>query len=78
MNKHSHIPLSPVVSSQVSGIGYDAGTKTLAVSFNSGSTYHYHDVPVEKFEAIAKAESVGQYLGKHIKPFHPFQKLNQT
>ena len=74
--KHINIALHPVKkSSQVHSIGYDANTKTLAVQFNSGGTYHYHDVPQEKFNAMRDAESPGSHLGKHIKGAHKFTKL---
>lgn len=65
------IPLQPVTSSQIQAIGYDDATKTLAVQFHGkagpGSTYHYADVPAQKFEELKKAESIGKYFGAHIK-----------
>jgi len=33
-------------------------------------------VPQEKFDAMRDAESVGSYLGKHIKCAHKFTKLD--
>ena len=71
------ITLNPVKkSSQVHSIGYDPTSKTMAVKFNSGGVYHYHDVPQEKFDAMRDAESLGSHLGKHIKGAHKFTKLD--
>lgn len=65
------IPLQPVTSSQIHAIGYDDATKTLAVQFHGkagpGSTYHYSDVPPEKFLELKRSESIGKYFGAHIK-----------
>lgn len=70
------IRMSPVKSSsQVSAIGYDAASKTLAVTFKSGGTYHYHDVPSDKYVGLQKAESAGKYLGQHIKPYYKFTRI---
>lgn len=75
--KHPTIALTPVkASSQVHSIGYDPATNTLAVKFSSGGLYHYSDVPQAKFDAMRKADSVGSYLGKYIKPAHEFTKID--
>lgn len=69
------IDLKDVKSSQVKSIGYDPATKTLAVSFTrgSGAIYHYPNVEQETYDAFAKAESVGNFFGQHIKSL-PFTK----
>lgn len=67
--------IHPVKSSQVQSIGYCPATKTLAVNFNSGGQYHYHDVSQEHFDGLLKAESAGKYLGQHIKPKHKYSKV---
>lgn len=58
-------------SSQVTGLGHDPVSGTLAVLFNSGM-YHYFDVPPEKAaEAHAVAadpeQSLGRWLNANIK-----------
>lgn len=70
------IPMVPVTSNQVAAIGYDAGTKTLAVTFTrgTGAIYHYPGVEPETHAAFLKAESIGTYFGKHIKSL-PFKKF---
>jgi hypothetical protein len=71
----STIPLTPVESSQINAIGYDAATHTLAVRFNGGkgTVYHYQGVSAETHEAFLAADSVGRFFGAHIKAL-PFTK----
>lgn len=63
------LTLTPT-SSQLHGYGYDAGTQTLALEFNSNhatKTYHYPGFTPEQFEAFKAAESQGSFFYKHIK-----------
>ena len=76
------IPLTEVESSQIHALGHDAETNTLAVQFKSkggpGNVYHYSNVPVEKFEAMLSADSIGRHFGSEIKgkvDDHPFTKI---
>lgn len=66
--------MQPVTSSQVESIGYDAATKVLAVKFKSGM-YEYDGVPPEVHDGILKAESVGKFLGAHVKGKFQFRKV---
>lgn len=70
-----HIPMQPVVSSQVKAIGYDPQTKTLAVTFmhGTGAIYHYPNVEQATFDAFLASESAGNFFGQHIKSL-PFIK----
>lgn len=63
---------TPVVSSQLKSVGYDAGTKTLEIEFpgrkdGPGSVYQYSAVPPETHQALMGAESAGRYFGVHIR-----------
>lgn len=62
MSKVPAIKVSPIKSSSANGVGYDSASKTLAVSFTSGQTYHYHNVPHETYQALMKATSFGKAL----------------
>ena len=42
--------LTPVESSMIQAVGYDAKTHTLEVLFNSGRTYCYEDVPPKVYK----------------------------
>jgi KTSC domain len=76
--ENMNIEMKPVESSQISAIGYDATTKTLAIKFKGGgSTYHYDNVPANLYEDMQKAKSVGSFFYKEIKPksdLYPYKK----
>lgn len=59
--------MKPCRSSQFREHGYDPATRTLAVRFQDGRLYHYKDVPPEKAQGLAEAESMGSYLSREIK-----------
>ena len=68
------IAMDSVESNQVKAVGYDAATKTLAVTFNFGKAlYHYPDVTAKQHADFIGAESIGTYFGQHIKDL-PFKK----
>ena len=73
------IPLAPVSSGQVKAIGYDAATKTLAVTFTRGpgTVYHYPNVEPKVHEDFIKADSIGTFFGAHIKPLS-FKKFEAS
>ena len=73
--KSPKLTMTPVKSSQVKSHGYDPVSRTLAVEFNSGGVYHYIDVPADVYAKMQKSESVGSFLGKHIKPAFKFKKI---
>jgi hypothetical protein len=82
--KHPVIALTPVVSSQIAGIGYDPETQTLAVQFTGkagpGSLYHYANFTPEQYAAFSGAESAGSHFIKQIKPkadAHPYVKIDE-
>lgn len=70
------IPLTPCKSSNISAFGYDAASKTLAVQFGSGHTYHYPGVGSEVFEKLGKAKSVGSFFATDIR--NAFTGVKQT
>lgn len=53
-------PMTPVQSTNVHAIGYDAANRTAFVQFKSGGTYRYEGVAKELFESIATSASVGK------------------
>lgn len=44
--------MTPVVSDNVALVGYDHSIHTLRVTFRSGATYDYYNVPVFLYEAL--------------------------
>ncbi len=67
--------MTPVNSSQISHIGYNAAEQTMDVQFKSGGLYRYHKVTPEKHAALMAADSIGKHLGQNIKGKHEFTKL---
>lgn len=53
-------PMTPVQSTNVRAIGYDAANRMAFVQFQGGGTYRYEGVAKELFETIAGAPSVGK------------------
>jgi hypothetical protein len=46
---------------------YDAAKSALIVTFVSGRTYVYDDVPHEVYDALVAAPSKGAYFNAHIR-----------
>lgn len=63
------------VSSNVTCSAYDPDKRVLRVTFNSGATYDYVNVPPEVRDLMLQAESVGSFIAKSIKPVYTFTKL---
>lgn len=61
------IALTPVQSEMVQAHGYDAATKTLAVQFKGGTTYHYAGVGPDLYESFKGAKSFGKFVNQNIK-----------
>ncbi|MDQ7745413.1 KTSC domain-containing protein [Hydrogenophaga pseudoflava] len=80
--QYSPIAMTPVQSNQVAAVGYDAATKTLAVTFTRGPghIYHYPNVEEKTHQEFMAAESKGTFFGKHIKalPFEKFHAQNKA
>lgn len=67
--------MQSVTSSQVESVGYDAASKTLAVKFKNGGEYQYDGPPPELYDSMLKAESIGKFLGAHVKGKFTFRKV---
>jgi len=59
--------MTPVKSSNLTHVGYDSATRELAVTFTSGKTYRYADVPDEVVARFMEAESKGSFFARNIK-----------
>lgn len=73
------IALTSCVSSQISGFGYDANSKTLAISFpgrgaQPDTIYHYFDVPAEVYAGLLASESKGKFFGAEIRTKYRYEK----
>lgn len=66
---------TPVSSSNIAAIGYDADSQTLEVEFTSGAVYSYSGVPSNEYEGFMGSDSKGKYLHANIKNAYSFVKL---
>lgn len=58
---------TPLHSSNLAAVGYDAQRKVLEVEFNDGSVYEYAHVPVYLHKELMVAKSHGTFLDAFIK-----------
>lgn len=66
---------SPVSSSNIRSIGYNAQLSVLEVEFASGDVYQYFNVPERLHHELMSASSKGQYLNEYIKFSYRYQKV---
>ena len=63
-------------SSQISGVTYNADTKTLTIRFKrNGAVYQYLNVPQQIYDELLRAESKGRFLHQDIKPFYAYRHI---
>lgn len=69
------IKRNPVISTSVKSIGWE--DNQLEVEYPNGSVYLYKDVPLEDFQSIRIAQSVGRTLKeKVVFKGNPYTKIN--
>ncbi len=66
---------TPVSSSNIASVGYDAGTSTLQIEFNNGTIYDYYDVPEHTYTDLIDASSVGSFFHANIRNTYSFQQV---
>jgi hypothetical protein len=66
---------TPVSSSNIASIGYNASTLTLEVEFRDGSIYQYFDVPENVYQEFMQASSKGQFLHANIKNNYRYTRV---
>jgi len=54
-------------STALKSADYDRKSKQLSITFHSGGTTVYEDVPEEVFDGLCKAKSAGGYFHKAIR-----------
>jgi len=58
---------TPVTSSNLDSVGYDAENEILEVAFRSGGVYRYFSVPQHVYDGLMSSGSKGQYFHRNIK-----------
>ena len=66
---------TPVTSSNLVSVGYEAGTKTLEVEFRKGRVYQYAQVSQDAYDALMKATSKGSHFARHIRDRYRTTKI---
>jgi hypothetical protein len=67
--------MTPVSSSNVAEIGYDAEGQIVHVRFLNGSLYIYKDVPQFVYDGLLNASSVGSYLHRNFKNVYAYERI---
>ena len=62
-------------SSRILKMSYIKSKKLLTITFNSGATYEYYDVPTEVIDGITQADSLGKYFDAHIKDRYNYRRV---
>jgi hypothetical protein len=58
---------TPLASSCLSSVGYDARRRVLELEFTHGHIYRYFDVPAAIYRGLLKASSHGAYYQSAIR-----------
>lgn len=65
----------PLKSSQLDTTRYNPDLKQLVISFKSGGSYLYQNVPFHVWDTLLSAPSPGSYFSKFIKPTYIASKV---
>lgn len=66
---------TPVKSSNLVSVGYDASSETLEIEFKGGRIYHYFNVPMSVYVALMAASSIGSYHAENIKEQYQYEQI---
>ena len=67
--------LRAVQSEMLDLVGYDPKSQVLEVRFNTGDIYRYLNVSADEYEGLINAESIGQYMHKHIIGHYEYERV---
>ncbi len=62
-----------VVSSAIAQIGYEEMSRRLTVTFTTGKTYTYFDVPKDLHIGFMNSSSKGQFFNTHIRDHYLYE-----
>jgi len=71
------IPRTPVFSSSIASIGYSPES-TLDVELMRGGVYRYFDVPKDVYDALIRAESIGAYFNRCVRPYYQHARVKEA
>ncbi|HEY4157311.1 MAG TPA: KTSC domain-containing protein [Polyangiaceae bacterium] len=58
---------TPVASTSIASVGYDARTFTLELEYKNGRVYRYAQVPAAAYRLLLQAPSIGEFVNRQIK-----------
>ena len=67
--------MTPVRSSNLAKVGYDATNNKLYIEFKDSSLYVYFGVPKGVFNDLLSAPSKGQYFHRNIRGKYHYQQI---
>jgi hypothetical protein len=62
-------------STVIDSISYDPERRELAITFKSGRTYVYDDVPIDIYEELLAADSQGAYFNHNIRDAYEYREV---
>ncbi len=65
-----------VSSSDLASVGYEKNDQILEIEFNNGGVYQYDCVPLDVYENLISAGSLGQYFHQNIKNIYSCTKVH--
>lgn len=60
----------------IQSMQYDAATSAMLLTFASGSTYRYKNVPEEVFKEFSNADSKGKFFGASIRNVYASERVD--
>jgi hypothetical protein len=67
---------TPVSSSLIRSVGYDAGARVLEVELVAGQVYRYRDVAPFIYEGLLAAKSKGTFFNKKIARRYAYEQVS--
>jgi KTSC domain len=68
-------PMTPVDSSSLAAVGFDAAVNELTVAFQNGTVYRYFQVPSSVHRALLSAPSIGRTFNETVRDRFPSLRL---
>lgn len=66
---------TPVSSSSIAAVGYDAPSQTLEIEFRNGGTYQYYEVSRAVVDEFLDASSLGRYFQAEIRGAYRYERI---
>jgi hypothetical protein len=66
---------TPVDSTIMTAVGYDAATETLEIEFLGGRIYQYDSVPASVADWFLRVPAKGSYFNRKIKDVYPYRDV---